>query len=60
MLCADEAIIMLQRSYVVYPKEGPRPPTSDEFFEIARKNKERSTQALAVADQQQQEQQPQP
>ena len=58
MLCADEVHIMLQRGYVVYPKEGPRPPTSDEFFEIARKNKERSTQATAAADQQ--EKQPQP
>lgn len=40
----DDATCVLQRGYVIYPKEGPRPPTSEEFYEIARKNKERSAQ----------------
>ena len=31
----------MQRAYVVYPPEGKRPPSSEEFFEMARKNKER-------------------
>lgn len=31
---------LLQRSYVVYPPEGPRPPTADEMAEIMKKQKD--------------------
>lgn len=31
--------LMGQRSYVVYPPEGPRPPSPEEIRELARKNK---------------------
>ena len=35
---------VLQRGYVIYPEEATRPPTADEFYEIARKNKKRAAQ----------------
>lgn len=38
-----EALIK-NRGYVIYPQEAARPPTAEEFYEIARKNKERSAQ----------------
>jgi len=28
-----------QRAYVVYPPEGPRPPSGDEIREMVKKNK---------------------
>lgn len=31
--------LMGHRSYVVYPPEGPRPPSPEEIRELARKNK---------------------
>ena len=35
---------VLQRGFVIYPEEATRPPTADEFYEIARKNKKRAAQ----------------
>lgn len=31
--------IIRNRSYVVYPPEGPRPPTGDEIRDMIKKNK---------------------
>ena len=41
MLTLTESIVSVgQRSYVVYPKEGPKPPTSDEINALIKaKNK---------------------
>jgi len=39
-------LLSCQRAYVVYPPEGPRPPSSEEFYEIARKNKEREARGI--------------
>jgi hypothetical protein len=30
---------LCQRSYVVYPPEGPRPPSGDEIRDMIKKNK---------------------
>ncbi|KAG6555287.1 hypothetical protein Mapa_003330 [Marchantia paleacea] len=32
--------IIRNRSYVVYPPEGPRPPTGEEMREMIKKNKQ--------------------
>ncbi|KAK9838723.1 hypothetical protein WJX74_002039 [Apatococcus lobatus] len=32
--------VIKSRSYVVYPPEGPRPPTADEMAEIMKKQKD--------------------
>eukprot|EP00850_Spirogloea_muscicola_P023577 SM000369S13623 [mRNA] locus=s369:29409:29766:+ [translate_table: standard] len=31
--------IIRNRAYVVYPPEGPRPPSAEEIHELARKNR---------------------
>lgn len=31
---------LLQRQYVVYPPEGPRPPSADEMADIVKKNRD--------------------
>ncbi|KAJ7557403.1 hypothetical protein O6H91_05G125400 [Diphasiastrum complanatum] len=31
--------VIKNRSYVVYPPEGPRPPSPEEIWEMAKKNK---------------------
>ena len=38
-LTSYRVVIMLQRSYVVYPPEGPRPPTAEELMERIAKSK---------------------
>lgn len=32
--------IIRNRAYVVYPPEGPKPPTAEEIRELAKKNKQ--------------------
>ena len=36
-------IIILQRKYVVYPPEGERPPTAEEFEKILQQDKLKQT-----------------
>lgn len=38
---ADILLPAMQRDYVVYPPEGPRPPTADELHEMVQKEQQR-------------------
>ena len=43
-VAVSEVVSILQRSYVVYPPEGPRPPTAEQMAEIMRKREQQQEQ----------------